>query len=40
MWAILDNRGEILATFDDDQAAYDATYTGYFPDDCEVAYIN
>lgn len=39
MWCILDSEGNVLGEFDYSQDAYEATYTGEFPEDCEVAYI-
>jgi hypothetical protein len=41
MWVIFARGGmEMLAEFDTDTEAYEATYTGEFPSDCEVAYVN
>lgn len=40
MWFILDINGKELASFNTDVEAFEATYSGEYPDDCEVAYIN
>jgi hypothetical protein len=40
MWVIVDTDSVILAEFVTSREAYEATYTGDYPDNVEVAYIN
>lgn len=39
-WAIIAADGSVLDRFATDQEAQEATYTGEYPDDAEIAYIN
>jgi hypothetical protein len=38
-WKIYDENGGLLASFATDTEAYEATYTGEYPDSVEVAYL-
>ena len=38
-WCILDADGSVLDRFETDTEAYEATYTGEYPDDVEVAFV-
>jgi len=40
MWALIAPDGRVLAQYGTSEDAYEATYTGEYGDDVEVAYIN
>lgn len=39
-WAVLDADGELLERFAYESEAREATYTGEYPEDAEVAFLN